>query len=64
MKKINTFYKSRLGQYLIYGMTYFIWWKIAGFEFSILMCVSSILGEIHFQDINNKNNQEFIDLKE
>jgi hypothetical protein len=50
----NDFYNSRLAQYIIYTLIYFIWWKIAGFEFAVIACLGAILGEIHFQDINRK----------
>jgi hypothetical protein len=48
------FYNSRIGQYLTCGLLYFVWWKFAGFEFAVIICLSTILGEIYFQDINNK----------
>ncbi len=55
MKKLwNEFYTSRLGQYLTYGIIYLIFWKIIGFELVVILCLTTILGELHFQDINNK----------
>lgn len=50
----SKFYNSRIGQYLIYGITYLIWWKLAGFEFMVIICLTTILGEIHFQYMNYK----------
>ena len=50
----SKFYNSRVGQYVIYGITYLVWWKLAGFEFTVIICLTTILGEIHFQDMNRK----------
>ena len=50
----SKFYNSRIGQYVIYGITYLVWWKLAGFEFAVIICLTTILGEMHFQNMNRK----------
>ena len=46
---LKEFKESRLGQYLIYGLIYVIFWKFAGFEVTVITIGSTILGEIHYQ---------------
>jgi len=50
---MKTFWKefkeSRLGQYLAYGLIYTTFWKFAGFEVTVIIIGSTILGEIHYQ---------------
>ena len=43
------FKDSRLGQYLGYGLIYIVFWEFAGFEVTVIMIGSTILGEIHYQ---------------
>ena len=43
------FKESRLGQYLAYGLIYVTFWKFAGFEGTVIIMGSTILGEIHYQ---------------
>lgn len=50
MKKLwQDFIKSRLCEYLSYGLIYVTFWKIAGFEVTVIIIGSTILGEIHYQ---------------
>ncbi len=51
---MKTLYNNRITQYVIYGFLYMIIWKFAGFEISVLLCLSTILGEIHYQEMNRK----------
>ena len=54
MKRIFIqFSKSRVYHYVIYAIPYLAYWKLIGFEFSIIMLASTILGEIHYQNKNN-----------
>jgi hypothetical protein len=46
---LKGFKESRLGQYLIYGLIYVIFWKFAGFEVTVIIIGSTILGEIHYR---------------
>ena len=50
---MKTFWKefkeSRLGQYLTYGLIHVTFWKFAGFEVTVIIIGSTILGEIHYQ---------------
>jgi hypothetical protein len=50
----NNFYNSRVGQYLIYGIMYITLMQLVGFELAAIMCLTTILGEIHFQYLNHK----------
>lgn len=51
MKQIwNDISRSRLYLYIIHALPYMAYWKVIGFEFSIIMCASTILGEIHYQN--------------
>lgn len=43
------FKDSRLGQYLGYGLIYMVFWKLAGFEVTVIIIGATILGEIHYQ---------------
>jgi len=52
--KMKEFYNSRVGQYVIYGLTYLVFWKLAGFEFTVIIVLTTILGEIHYQYMNPK----------
>ena len=50
MKTIwKEFKESRLYQYLAYGLIYVTFWKFAGFEVTVIIIGSTILGEIHYQ---------------
>lgn len=46
--------KTRIGLYLLYVITYGLFWKIAGFEFTVIIILTTILGEIHYQYDNPK----------
>jgi hypothetical protein len=50
MKKIlNQYYNTRLGKFILYGFIYVIFWKIAGFELTMIIIGSTILAELDFQ---------------
>ena len=51
---MKNFTKTRLGQYVIYGTLYLVISKIAGFEFTVIIVLTTILGEIHYQYDNPK----------
>jgi len=46
---LKEFKESRLGQYLVYGLIYITFWKFAGFEVTVIIISSTILGELHYQ---------------
>lgn len=46
---LKEFKESRLGQYLIYGLIYVTFWEFAGFEVTVIIIGSTIIGEIHYQ---------------
>jgi hypothetical protein len=52
----NELYNSRLAQYIMYGVVYMSLKKFAGFEFTVIICLTTILGEISYQ---YKNRNKF-----
>ena len=51
MKNIwKEFKKSRLAQYLLYGILIITFKHIFGFEFTILISLAFIIGELHYQE--------------
>jgi len=46
---LSKLYETRLGKYLIYGVMYTLFWKIASFEFAVIIALSQIVGEHHYQ---------------
>ena len=37
--------KSRVVLYVLFSLLYYFWWKVAGFEFSMILAVGAIVGE-------------------
>ena len=48
--KMKNFLKTRQGQYLIYISIFYVFWRVAGIELTIVVALGQILGEIHFQN--------------
>ncbi len=46
--------KTRVYLYVVFGVTYFIIYKILGFEYTTILILTTILGEIHHQFENLK----------
>ena len=51
MKKL---WNSRVGQYLFFGIFYLSILKMVGFEITVTICLSTIIGEMTFKTMNNK----------
>jgi len=45
---------SRLTIYLLYGLVYILFWKIAGFEITIIIMGAIVTGELDYQ-FRNQN---------
>lgn len=44
-------YKTRVVQYVIFGLMYYTLWKISGnFEIVVLFALGQIFGEMHYKD--------------
>lgn len=54
MKIWNKFYDSRVGKYIVYTLLYWFFWKLAGFEFTVIIALGTILGEIHYLNKDEK----------
>jgi hypothetical protein len=54
IKLWNKFYDSRVGKYITFISIYYFFWKLAGFEFSVIIAVGTILGEIHYLNKDKK----------
>ena len=48
-------YKERVFHYVIYSFLYYVIYKLSGFEFSVIIALGQIIGEIHFQQENKEN---------
>lgn len=53
---MKSFYNSRVGIYLIFSAIYLLFWKISGFELTLIVLGSTILGELHFQNRGDKHS--------
>jgi hypothetical protein len=53
MKLFRKVYNTRLGKYLIYGSFYILMWKLAGFEFTMIVMGCTILGELDYLFIDD-----------
>lgn len=52
----NKWYETRLVQYLIYGLLYMVFWKLFGFEFTMVVAVGFIAAESDYKTkIKNRN---------
>jgi hypothetical protein len=52
MRKIwKDLYNSRVGQYLTFMFIFLIFYKIFGFELSVILFLSIIIGEMHYKDV-------------
>jgi hypothetical protein len=43
-------YKTRVIQYVVFGLIYYAFWKIGSFEFAVIMALGQIMGEMHFKE--------------
>jgi hypothetical protein len=55
MKKFwNQFYKSKVGLYVMNTLLLIIVWKLISFEFTVVLALGFIIGEIDYHYINHK----------
>lgn len=47
---LKEFYYSRWGKYLIYLLTYVIFYKTIGFELTVISALSILIAENHYQN--------------
>ena len=44
-------YKTRVVQYVIFGLIYYAFWKISGnFELTVIIALGQIVGEMHYKE--------------
>ena len=56
MKKFwNQFYKSKVGLYVMNTLLLIIVWKLISFEFTVVLALGFIIGEIDYHYINHIN---------
>jgi hypothetical protein len=57
---MKNFLKSRVVLYVFFSLLYWFWWKIAGFEFSMILAVGTIIGEQTYISLekNKKSDEE------
>jgi len=52
-KNNESWSNSRVVQYLIYSFIYWVMWKITGFEFTVIVGIGQLMGEIVYLSKNN-----------
>jgi len=45
---------SRVVLYVLFGLVYYLFWKISSFEMAVIIALGQIIGELHFK---NKTNE-------
>lgn len=44
-------YKTRVVQYVLFGLIYYAFWKISGnFELTVIIALGQIVGEMHYKE--------------
>ena len=39
-----------LGQYIVYGLLYLVFYHLLGFELTVICGIGNVLGELHYQE--------------
>jgi len=57
---MKTIFKSRIFLYVFFSFFYYFWWKVAGFEVSMMIAIGTIIGEQTYIGLekNKKSNEE------
>ncbi|MCK9417256.1 hypothetical protein M0Q97_11470 [Candidatus Dojkabacteria bacterium] len=45
-------YKTRIIQYVIFGLIYWIFFRLFGFELAVIIALGQIVGEMHYKEEN------------
>lgn len=41
---------TRVGQYIVYGLLYLVFYHLLGFELTVICGIGNVLGELHYQE--------------
>ena len=60
IKLMKNFLNSRVVLYVFFSLFFYFWWKVAGFEVSMMIALGSIVGEQTYIGLekNKKSNEE------
>ena len=51
---MKNWFNKRIILYIIYMLTFYIFWRIFGFEFTVIIALGQIMGEVVYKKNNNE----------